>query len=265
MRIYNGAMSTDHCRRLRAALRHAMNQDTRVLLLGGGQPFCNGIHLGVIEAAEDPAAEAWANIVAIDDVCRDIITCTNQLIVCGVAGNSGAGGVMLALGADRVVLREGVVLNPHYRSMGLYGSEYWTYVLPRRVGHLAARTLTSQCLPIDAAEARRIGLADLVIPGDRATFGREVARYAGRLASAEDYSALLDRKRANRRSDERRRPLREYRNDELSEMNLDIRHDRNGFSRARSRFLRHTPTATELTVEGELAAEREQAADLRHA
>ena len=51
-----------------------------------------------------------------------------------VGGNAGAGGVMLALGGDEVLMREGVVLNPHYRTMGLFGSEYWTYVLPRRVG-----------------------------------------------------------------------------------------------------------------------------------
>jgi putative two-component system hydrogenase maturation factor HypX/HoxX len=31
--------------------------------------------------------------------------------------------------------RRGVVLNPHYKNMGnLYGSEYWSYLLPRRVG-----------------------------------------------------------------------------------------------------------------------------------
>ena len=47
-------------------------------------------------------------------------------MVTSVGGNAGAGGVMLALGADEVLTREGVVLNPHYRTMGLYGSEYWT-------------------------------------------------------------------------------------------------------------------------------------------
>ena len=40
-----------------------------------------------------------------------------------------------ALAADRVYARDDVVLNPYYRHMGgLYGSEYWTYLLPRRVG-----------------------------------------------------------------------------------------------------------------------------------
>jgi hypothetical protein len=34
----------------------------------------------------------------------------------------------------------GVMLNPHYKNMGnLYGSEYWTYLLPRRVGEEGAR------------------------------------------------------------------------------------------------------------------------------
>ena len=115
-RFYNGAMSTAQSRRLEAALRYAVAQDTKVLLLRGGQPFSNGIHLGVIEGAADPAREAWDNIVAIDDVCRRIITCTEQLVVAAVGGSAGAGGVMLALGADRVLQRDGTVLNPHYQT-----------------------------------------------------------------------------------------------------------------------------------------------------
>ena len=57
-RFYNGAMSSSQSRRLETALRHAVAQDTRVLLLRAGQPFSNGIHLGVIEAAADPASES---------------------------------------------------------------------------------------------------------------------------------------------------------------------------------------------------------------
>jgi hypothetical protein len=36
----------------------------------------------------------------------------------GLRGNAGAGGAMLALAADHVYARSGVVLNHHYRSMG---------------------------------------------------------------------------------------------------------------------------------------------------
>ena len=164
--FYNGAMSTGQCRRLTAAVRHAGTQDTKVLVVrNGGDVFSNGIHLNVIHAAPSPAVEAWRNINAIDDVCREIITCTGQLVVTAIGGNAGAGGVMLALGADRVIARDTVVLNPHYQTMGLYGSEYWTYVLPRRVGDLEASRLTQQCLPIGAAHAERIGLVDELLPG----------------------------------------------------------------------------------------------------
>ena len=69
--FYNGAMATGHCRRLLAALRHAIAQDTDVLVLRGStDAFSNGIHLNVIEAAADPAGAAWANIRAINEVCR---------------------------------------------------------------------------------------------------------------------------------------------------------------------------------------------------
>jgi putative two-component system protein, hydrogenase maturation factor HypX/HoxX len=250
-RFYNGAMSTGQCRRLRVALQHAVAQDTRVLVLRGGRPFANGIHLGVIEAAADPAREAWDNIVAIDDVCKEIITCTGQLVVSSVAGNAGAGGVMLALGADRVVLREGVVLNPHYATMGLYGAEYWTYVLPRRVGEHAARSLTERCLPVGATDAVRIGLADEVLPGGPAVFEEAVYHYAAALASSSELPELLLAKRAVRAADERRRPLRSYRSAELVEMSADILDDRHGFAAARRSFLRTRPAhAAPVAVAG---------------
>jgi hypothetical protein len=44
-------------------------------------------------------------------------------------------GVMLAIAADRVYARRGIVLNSHYRTTGnVCSSESWTYTLPRRVG-----------------------------------------------------------------------------------------------------------------------------------
>ena len=242
-RFYNGAMSTGQCQRLHAALRHATAQDTRILLLRGGDVFSNGIHLGVIEAAADPCAEAWDNIQAIDDACGQVIACTSQLIVSALAGNAGAGGVMLGLGADRVVLRAGVVLNPHYQTMGLYGSEYWTYVLPRRVGDSNAHALTSQCLPISGQEAVRTGLADVSLTGHPAQFDRAVRRYATRLATRADYHQQLATKQATQHAHEQRRPLHSYRRAELDQMRLDIFTDRRGFADARHRFLRGTAIA----------------------
>jgi putative two-component system hydrogenase maturation factor HypX/HoxX len=235
--FHNGAMSTGQCDRLVAALRVATAQDTRVLVLRGGEVFANGIHLHVIEAATNPEIEAWRNIHAIDDVCREIITCTDQLVVASIGGNAGAGGVMLALGADRVLARAGVMLNPHYRTMGLYGSEYWSYVLPRRVGGHRAESLVGRCEPVAAEEAMRIGLVDDVLAGPPAAFEETVLEYAARLATRGDYPSLLERKRAARAADERRRPLESYRTEELAMMRLDIFDDRRGFAAARHAFV----------------------------
>ncbi|MGP3931973.1 enoyl-CoA hydratase-related protein [Nonomuraea sp. KM88] len=235
--FYNGAMSTEQCRRLAAALRYAAAQDTRVLVVRGGEVFSNGIHLNVIEAARHPELESWMNINAINAVCREVIGCTGQLVVTSMGGNAGAGGVMMGLGADRVIVREGVVLNPHYRTMGLFGSEFWTYALPRRVGAEQALRLTQEALPIGAAEAVELGLADRMLSGPRLDFERRVLEYAERLAVDPGYDRLLAGRRAAREADERRKPLDAFRAEELAEMSRDMFDDQNGFRAARRAFV----------------------------
>ncbi|MEV0824850.1 enoyl-CoA hydratase-related protein [Nonomuraea rubra] len=235
--FYNGAMSTEQCRRLASALRYAVAQDTRVLVVRGGEVFSNGIHLNVIEAARHPELEAWMNINAINAVCREIVGCTSQLVVTSIGGNAGAGGVMMGLGADRVIVRDSVVLNPHYRTMGLFGSEYWTYVLPRRVGAEHAWRLTQEALPIGAVEAVECGLADKALPGSRLDFERRVLEYAERLAADAGYDRLLAGRRQVREVDERRKPLDAYRAEELAEMSRDMFDDRGGFRLARREFV----------------------------
>ena len=182
--FYNGAMAPGHCRRLLAGLRHAIAQDTRVLVLRGGtDAFSNGIHLNVIEAAPDPAAAAWANIRAINEVCREIITCTRQLVIAAYAGSAGAGGVMLGLGADIVAARDGIVLNPYY-DMGLFGSELHTYTLPRRVGADRAQRLIDEKLPVSAAQAAGIGLVDEVGPRHPEAYAQWLTALAERESDA---------------------------------------------------------------------------------
>ncbi len=156
---------------------------------------------------------------------------------------------MLALGADRVLARDGVVLNPHYRTMGLYGSEYWSYVLPRRVGAEEAAALTQRCLPIGALEAARIGLVDEVLPGPAADFEAAVLDEAARIAGSDDYPRLLERKRCARDADERHKPLEAYRVEELAEMSRDLFDDRCGFAAAREAFVtKQKPTATPARI-----------------
>jgi len=217
--FYNGAMSTEQCERLAAAIRAARLRPTKVLAFMGGRNFwSNGIHLNVIEAASDPALESWRNINAMDDVVQEILTVDDRLTISAIGANAGAGGVMLALAADRIFVRDGVILNPHYKAMGLHGSEYWTYSLPKRVGRDRAMELTNACLPINAEMALMIGMVDAVLEGDADSFRLAIESTAAALAQDKDYTTILARKRAARASDEAEKPLSLYRHEELSEM-----------------------------------------------
>ena len=222
--FYNGAMSSEQCERLREAYLAATRRDVRVIVLMGGADFwSNGIHLNCIEAAASPADESWRNINAMNDLTRAIVATGSQLTIAALQGNAGAGGVFLSLAVDRVHAREGVVFNPHYKGMGnLYGSEYWSYLLPRRVGEARAAALTQNRLPVGAAEAQEMGLIDGCFGTERKDFLARIEQIAEGLAASPDYPALLREKVARRERDEREKPLDAYRAGELQHMKLNF-------------------------------------------
>lgn len=129
-------MNTDQCQRLSNALRKiAQDENAKVVVLMGGHNFfSNGIHLNCIENAANPAIESLHNITAINDVVRDVFSMKDKITISAVQGNAGAGGVMMALASDLVLSRDGVVINPHYTNMSLFGSEYHTFFVERRLG-----------------------------------------------------------------------------------------------------------------------------------
>ncbi|MER8010885.1 enoyl-CoA hydratase-related protein [Streptomyces sp. NPDC094149] len=237
-----GAMSTGHCRRLLAAYRYALTRPTRVLVLGGSRDFfSNGIHLNVIESAADPAGESWSNLNAMDDVVEAVLRTTDRLVVAALGGNAAAGGVMLALAADQVWCRAGTVLNPHYRRMGLYGSEFWTYTLPRRVGTETARRLTTEALPVSAGTAEQLGLVNRLVPVPAQAFATEVANLATALADDPDLDRQIAAKAATRRTDEEQRPLADYRRAELARMRAIFFDPHAPYHALRSAFVRKLP------------------------
>ncbi|MET9030804.1 hydrogenase maturation protein [Nocardia sp. NPDC004168] len=245
-----GAMSTHQCRRLLAAYRQACTRPIDVLVLGPARDFfSNGIHLNVIEAADNPAEESWLNINAMNDVVEAILTTTDKFVIAALAGNAAAGGVMLALAADEVWCRESVVLNPHYRLMGLYGSEYWTYTLPRRIGSKEAERLMREALPVGARAAAQVGLIDRVVSGSAEKFWRVVRREATRLAGSTDLDNRLAVKKRLRATDESIKPLAAYRSEELTQMHRNFFREGEPYHELRRKFVhkvRATPVPPHL-------------------
>ena len=243
--FHNGAMSTAQCQRLLAAIRHAKSRPTKLLVLAGGEDFwSNGIHLNAIEATGKPADASWENINAIDDVAREIVLTPDRITVAAMAGNAGAGGVFLALAADRVWLRKGVVLNPHYKGMGnLYGSEYWTYLLPRRVGEARAKAITARRLPMGSREAAALGLADAAFGHDPKEFLAAAVKRAQAMADDPRYADTLRAKAEARARDEATKPLERYREEELARMKLNFYGFDPSYHVARFHFVHKLPKA----------------------
>jgi putative two-component system protein, hydrogenase maturation factor HypX/HoxX len=241
--FHNGAMATDQCRRLLDAWQRLRAIDARVLVLLGGEDFwSNGIHLHRIEAEENSADASWANIEAMNDLTRALIETDDRWVISALRGNAGAGGVFLALAADEVWCRPGVILNPHYKNMGnLHGSEYWSYLLPRRVGTEGVHGIMGNRLPLGAREAQAAGLVDRVMGVDAADFARRVEMQARALAQDPELAARIDAKRQRRREDEAEKPLAAYREAEMAQMRLNFYGFDPSYHVARYNFVHRVP------------------------
>jgi enoyl-CoA hydratase/carnithine racemase/methionyl-tRNA formyltransferase len=171
--FYNGAMSTDNCSHLINAMEYVTSLSTpedplQAVVLMGGSYFSNGIALNVIEAATDPSIESWQNINRINDVVHYLLyefPVRGILTIAAIRGNAAAGGVALAAACDIVIAGANVVLNPAYRAIGLYGSEYHTITYPGRCGVAAANKLLRSMMPMSPVQAQAIGLVDYIFPG----------------------------------------------------------------------------------------------------
>jgi putative two-component system protein, hydrogenase maturation factor HypX/HoxX len=259
--FYNGAMSTEQCRRLREAYLYARSRrTTKVIVLAGGTDFfSNGIHLNVIEAAADQGEESWYNLHAIDDIVREILETDSHITISALSGDAAAGGVPFAVAADHVVAREDVVLNPYYQHMGgLYGSEYWTYLLPRRVGHeLADELTTAPFTPIGTRRAVDIGLLDAAFGDSVTSFRAQVQGLAERLARHPDVPNWLEQKRRERARDEQVKPLAAYRTEEMARSHECFFGEDRSYHAARRLFVYKTGAPCTVQVSPPADTERE--------
>ena len=249
--FYNGAMSSAQCERLLNAYKMAIKRPTSVSVLMGGPDFwSNGMHLNLIEASESAADESWRNINAMDDLAEEIIRTTDRLTVAAIQGNTGAGGVFLARAADYVWLRDGVILNPHYKDMGnLYGSEFWTYLLPRYAGPENANKISQARLPMGTREAVRLGLGDAHFGKNQSEFCKEVKSRAAALSDKKHIDAHLEKKSAWRTAEESACPLSTYRSTELERMRMNFFGFDPSYHIARYNFVHKVPKSrTPVTI-----------------
>lgn len=241
--FYNGAMSAEQCKKLMEVFKEIKKLPQRVIVLFGGNDFwSNGIHLNVIEASERPAEESLNNINAINDLAREIILTNDKIIISALRGNCAAGGVFLALAADFIWARSGVILNPHYKNMGnLYGSEYWTYQSARRKANLNLEKIMRKRLPIGTDEARRENLINDFFGEDVLSFEYEVKERAKKVARDNQLDAMILQKKNEREKLEKIKPLEDYREEEIERMKLNFFGFDSSYHVARYNFVHRVP------------------------
>jgi putative two-component system hydrogenase maturation factor HypX/HoxX len=130
-----------------------------VILAGSKKNWSNGLNLNVIEHSASSQEEAWNNIVAINKVVKNLYALNSKITISAVQSNAGAGGVYLALATDYCFVKKGVVLNPHYKNMGLYGSELHT-LTAHKFGISVLNYLKEEAIPITVNEALSLKLID---------------------------------------------------------------------------------------------------------
>ncbi len=160
--FHNGAMNSEQAIRLKYAIDF-LKENCKVLVLCGGEEFfSNGIHLNILEDSKKQGEDGWSNINAMNDVVKSILFAEDIITVASFSKNSGAGGVFLGLSCDYTIAKEGVVFNPHYKTMGLTGSEYHTYTFYKRVEKSIADKILTKTIPIGSKRAKEIGMLDEV-------------------------------------------------------------------------------------------------------
>jgi len=146
-----------------------------------------------------------------------------------------------------------VILNPHYKDMGnLYGSEYWTYLLPK-AGRPRARASDRRGAIADGDRGGAAGSALLAngLPGDiagadcRDSRARTGARRRSRRPGAPGSKPSAPRAPLTRR----RKPLAAYREEELKRVRRNFYGLRSELTTsARYNFIRKIPKSrTPLT------------------
>jgi enoyl-CoA hydratase len=128
--------------------------DARVgILTGAGGCFCAGVDLLALDVVEGP--EGWLGLTR---------AAVSKPTIAAVAGYAVAGGLELALWCDLRVAGADAVFGCYERRFGVPLADGGTQRLPRVVGLGRALDMILTGRPVAAEEARRIGLADRLVP-----------------------------------------------------------------------------------------------------
>lgn len=232
--FHNGAISSEQAIRLKYAIDFLKEECKVLVLMGGEEFFSNGIHLNILEDSKKQGEDGWSNINAMNDVVRSILFSEDIITVASFSKNAGAGGVFLGLACDYCIGRQGVVLNPHYKTMGLSGSEYHTYSFYKRVEKQKADEILNKCLPVGSSKAKEIGIFDEVLEGK--SYDESLEKFCQSLIKNEDSYANFIEEKADFLY-ENEQEIESLKEKELQKMYLEFWDEKSSFHKLRKEFI----------------------------
>lgn len=156
------ALDTELFERIDAELAALERQQDRigcVVLRGAGRSFCAGADLAAGFASPPPPT---LKPQVIERMSR-----LPQPVIAQVHGNCLTGGLELALAADIIVASASARFADTHGRWGYVGGWGMSQRLPRRIGMSQAKLMMFTARFVDAAEALRLGLADMCVADDR--------------------------------------------------------------------------------------------------
>ncbi|MGO9931086.1 MAG: enoyl-CoA hydratase/isomerase family protein [Steroidobacteraceae bacterium] len=139
-----------------AALERETDRIGCVVLRGAGRGFCAGADLEAMGKAPVPPTFKPAVIERLASL--------PQPVVAAVHGVCYTGGLELALACDFILADGTARFADTHGKWGLVGAWGMTQRLPRRIGVQAAKRMMMTAKPVAGAEARDLGLVDLLAP-----------------------------------------------------------------------------------------------------
>jgi enoyl-CoA hydratase len=155
------AVDHEHAERLAEAFRdfEADDEARAGVLWGTEGTFCAGADLKAIADGEPNRVEPEG-----DGPMGPTRMRLDKPVVAAISGHAVAGGLELALWCDMRVVEEGSTLGVFCRRWGVPLIDGGTVRLPRLIGLSHALDLILTGRAVDAEEARRMGLANRVVP-----------------------------------------------------------------------------------------------------
>ena len=152
-----------------------------VTLTGEGRAFMAGGDLTVFHSDPDGAPHTASNLISLFHQIIRTIRRMKPPVICGVQGAVAGGGLGLALACDMVIAASDASFVPAYTRIGTSPDGGTTWSITRLIGTRRAMEWIMLGDPMNAADAKDIGLINRVVAAD--ALDAEVDKIAQRVAA----------------------------------------------------------------------------------